>query len=58
MAITQNIIITLLIALVAVNSVSVCPSGSISYDTLTLLAEDVLQHHSLNYDVFYRLTYT
>ncbi len=58
MAITHNIIITLLIALVAVKSVSVCPSGSISYDTLNLLAEDVLQYRSLNSDVFYRLTYT
>lgn len=41
----------------AVNSVSVCPAGSISYDTFNYLAEDVLKHRSLNYDVFYRIIY-
>lgn len=53
----KRIIMIAMILIVAVNSISVCPAGSVSFDTFNLLAEDVLRHRSLNFDVFYRMTY-
>lgn len=50
-------IITLLLVLVASNCVSVCPSGQLDYDTLNMLAEEVMLHKSQNSNVFYRITY-
>lgn len=57
MSLSHKTIICLLSVLIAVNSVSVCPSGSISYDSFNLLAEDVTARRSAESDVFYRLTY-
>lgn len=50
-------LIALFLVLITANSVSICPSGSITYEDINLLGDDLLDFKSQNSDVFYRITY-
>ncbi len=51
-----KLILPLIFLVITAHSASVCPSGTLSYDAFSLLADEALKYKSQNSDVFYRMT--
>jgi hypothetical protein len=55
MIVPQKVVLCLTFLLIVANSVSICPSGTLSYDTFA--NENVLKYRSTGSDVFYYISY-